>query len=765
MFKFYLIDYTVNPIGITTEIEEPLNVDELELIIERDNEFHGIFFYPESFNNLVFIGDAFSLIVGVYESYGIDATLKLRITYECNSVITEIALLTLDLSELEKNCDPFCKVSVGLQDGSPLGVFRNRYKTKVNLESLQGFDGATLPNYSALGEQMSTNKAQLLYKNRWTSIESTPAAPLITFTHTKDNGQPIYYSDRTWLNYTFPFNVVLEELPESYSDGGYNGGGDDTLPATMPTNYNFEYKFNSLLKCNAILTYNINLTGGVNSSGDGVTGNVRIALVHLRPKDIGGLEIKEVINNITLDNMPDWTGANTYSDAFNAVGVGSFAIQPGDVIYIAYQVFNVIYPATGGSGIVANPQEVEIYFNPFGYANFDLFSECGESLYKGFMINEALSRTTEIITNDELRVYSEYYGRTDSEPYTTIDDGCGSLKSITNGLFLRNTLIADDQQPEFTITMDELIMNLKGIDNIGFGIEDDPNRINKQLIRVEPAEYFYSNFEMLNCSGANDLMEKVKPQEFIQNLRFGYRNYETEETLGNDCIHGSREYRSTLKTIKNTLEILIEWIASHYAIEFTRRESFKSLTDYRYDNFTFVMQNKRVEISDDSEAQRFICEYPATTSNDNIRIVQNRRNIKLSPIRNIIRHFKNIFKNYLPTLGSYIFSSGNANYKAKIQLFNGDCVDEKVNDIGFNGLYENQELDQTILQSAKIPYTRNEDVIFTYPISFEDFQAIKSNPYGFITYICNEEKTGYLRKISYNIKSGLTKFELIRRNE
>lgn len=54
-----------------------------------------------------------------------------------------------------------------------------------------------------------------------------------------------------------------------------------------------------------------------------------------------------------------------------------------------------------------------------------------------YLINEALSRITEIITDGNMRVYSDYFGRTDAQPYTSGSDGAGSLTAITNGLLIR----------------------------------------------------------------------------------------------------------------------------------------------------------------------------------------------------------------------------------------------------------------------------------------------------------------------------------------
>jgi len=56
------------------------------------------------------------------------------------------------------------------------------------------------------------------------------------------------------------------------------------------------------------------------------------------------------------------------------------------------------------------------------------------------MVNEVLSRQVEAYTNDELRVYSDYFSREDSEPYTSGANGCGGLECLSSGLQIRGAL-------------------------------------------------------------------------------------------------------------------------------------------------------------------------------------------------------------------------------------------------------------------------------------------------------------------------------------
>jgi len=67
----------------------------------------------------------------------------------------------------------------------------------------------------------------------------------------------------------------------------------------------------------------------------------------------------------------------------------------------------------------------------------------------------------------------------------------------------------------------------------------------------------------------------------------GLKN-ETESYNGLNDLFGNREYRTTLKSVRNTYDRLCQFIASDYAIEVTRRQFGGSTKDWRYDNETFI---------------------------------------------------------------------------------------------------------------------------------------------------------------------------------
>ena len=84
--------------------------------------------------------------------------------------------------------------------------------------------------------------------------------------------------------------------------------------------------------------------------------------------------------------------------------------------------------------------------SPISYIKLTFDSVYKETTAPVYMVNESLSRAVELITNDNLRVYSEYFGRevstvdpAGSYPYPVTTTGPAGHTCLTNGLLLRGS--------------------------------------------------------------------------------------------------------------------------------------------------------------------------------------------------------------------------------------------------------------------------------------------------------------------------------------
>jgi hypothetical protein len=272
-------------------------------------------------------------------------------------------------------------------------------------------------------------------------------------------------------------------------------------------------------------------------------------------------------------------------------------ITPGDNIYIAFQL-----QLDGGSSnqccVVPN------YLT--SYCNLSVVTGFQPTLSPIYMINESLSRVSEAITTDQIRVYSDFFGRTDSMPYATAIDGEGSLLGITNGLLVRGQSLQDGSLPPMPVSLKQLFEALSAIYNIGMTIEPDtdPARQGMYRLRVEPMEHFYPVANITDTTlptgpgpmildNVDEISTELQDEKYVGVFRNGYSKWQGEQTGGLEDFMNRREYRTSLSCAKNALEKYCDFIGSSYAIETTRRQSGTDTQDWRFDHETFVICTER----------------------------------------------------------------------------------------------------------------------------------------------------------------------------
>ena len=211
---------------------------------------------------------------------------------------------------------------------------------------------------------------------------------------------------------------------------------------------------------------------------------------------------------------------------------------------------------------------------------------------KSYLIYELLDKVLSFNTskNDVLR--SEFYGRTDSFPRTYTGENYPARLAITNGALLRK--FADYQN--VTITLKQFLEDLQSIFCIGWSVENESGNIaDPQNLRVEFIDYFFQNELIFKFANPDDLKFQV-PTQFLQNrYEIGYKKYEDDFESTLDDTHTKRNYNNHLTAVKNGVSYLSELIASSYAIENARRQSFdvKPKESFKYDEDNFVIQCER----------------------------------------------------------------------------------------------------------------------------------------------------------------------------
>lgn len=791
---FELIDRN----GVAHQIDEPVGWDTQRFVIKRDPDYHGVNF-EYALKDFEFDGDGGKMIREEYETYGLKGMMMLRISHVCGSGDIEQDFEgRISFGDYKPDFGSDCTVTISLEDSSPIMTFRNRIDSKVDLLTDESFDGTSLAPYTNLGiEKTMPGKGIFVQDDiERVSTETNVFESFIT------DGPSSSLSNFITAFFVPTFDkIVFEEIGQLTNGAGvgngiineYDLGGGSTpvvpsgwvpLPNTVDLHGLGYVNACPLDDITPILSYgnpypnfhhtldtvNIEIlfAATVQPKSDPtqtptkkyVQGFLGGSIYMCRRKKDGsipaGSEGWQVFPNhyLTLSgSQPDldpWAVTNA------VLNFTYHNLEDGDRIYFFLGLGtwqNYVHNAGGGNFVPDGPTfDITYYLNSYIYISS--LSKPPDTTAKVFMINEALSRVTEAITNDNMRVYSDYFGRTDAEPYVSTEDGCGGLEVILSGLFLRGIEKARPAQPPImAVSFTDLLKGLNPLHNIGFTIEEDPNRFGYNRIRVENSGWFYQDGIIFSCDGVDDISLTVRVDKHYANINIGYNKWEAEQYNGIDEINTKHSYRTDLTRVSNTLDLLSTFVASSYAYEITRRLGHDTSEDWRYDNDTFILCMKRNMDGTISVEQGGIA------SAENIIDPDSLVNYRISPARMML--------NWLPFLLAFdrqadastplIFTNGEGNFYAKGKQTSSYCNDEAA------AISEKQNITASIVNSPDIllPYIFLEQIVYKYPLTMEEWKLIKQYRHMEIAFsTSNYSGTGWIDNLEYSPDEGIATFTL-----
>lgn len=624
-FRFTIIKRDTTQVPI----KQPPGWDKVVSSLTRDLDWHGIFFARSGQDAFEFYGIAHDLLKDEYDLYGSQGKMFLKIEERCGyewEVYDTAKFLFLKYKHF---CDNGCYVRIPLESATEVMQIRNRVNQKVDLETLLAFDGVTtLPPYAALPFDLSLPSKGIYIKSQ--ALTEAPSVEEF-----EGGLQPVYhpnpvpgYPDWNLTYFAIEFGLkdkVLSEVGSflmfethlmsltSQNNSGYTRIFRQLNPFPPPPR-NLSY---------GIGVWPLNLSPIENFTEDSNNYNDIKNPVQFDIRIKGTLEIMEcwlLAASIALLRLPDNGDPDNGTEIEHYEIMGDFTVWyqygstqpyaappnsgnlPFDFIYQADRVLEKgdrYYLAMFGTerkqqdnidAINAGAKAMKLTLDVESHVVISDLSSTKVTVSKAFAVNEAISRVAEVITNNEVLAYSEYYGRTDSEPYSHATDGCGGLKVILDGYRVRRQENKIPDKPvKFVQSLQDLFEGLNPVDNIGMGIEPDPMRLDKNRLRVEPWRYFYDNTVIMSCTGINKLTREVFEKDICSTYTFGYNRWEAEEYNGLDEFLTKRIYRTTLDEAKNDFTKISKMIASGYALEITRRKGSADSKDWRYDKETFLI--------------------------------------------------------------------------------------------------------------------------------------------------------------------------------
>lgn len=734
------------------DIEEPIGFPEIELSLLRDDKFHGIV-NEASTSTLEFYGVAATYLQNKWETEGVQANVTFTVLINCGAyVLEEVLTGRLNFGKYKESCGDECTVSIPWEKTSCAVTLNARFDQKVDVDKETGADGLTpLQNYAGLAVETEL-----------------PAHALKTGTAGRVNDEGDVIDLDIFLNYGGDPSVrptygvaVDESLTNSQLIPTVFASSDNTFndPILSPqlllesdlegACYDGTFQYVARLKG----SFDFNFVNANGSPNPGTTFFFFKAVLgtgewnEFPPPDPQTGDWDKGLTVINSANINPTVVGDHWSGTFDVTFTGTLNLAEGKGLY-NYLVWEAIGGLTDIRmvGNITFDKETEI--NVLG------IKLCPATTAELYMVHETLSRLTESVTNGCARVQSQYYGRIDSEPFSFPVDGCGGLRTVTSGLKIRKAV-----EDKFFTSPQDLIEGLNAIDNIGFDVIDDTERIGNSIVRVENVEYFYQDQELLVHDFIPHADKETEETKFYSKVNVGYKKWEVNKVNGLGEFNSNRQYNTSIDTINSTLEITSNLVAGTIPIEVTRQQSFAASggADTSYDNEVFIICMRRTTYPyGNIEVERDNIDNP-----DNIFSPETVYNFRISPVRNLMRWYKTLsaaFAAVSSSLNQLFFASGTGNFTAAGMLDDPSCRLENA------VLRENQNLFVTNFadQAEATPIWRNELITYEYPMTVQEYQKVRANPYGYITLQCGNKpfQQAYIKEIKFKLAKGVATFIL-----
>lgn len=715
------------------EIEQPQGFTDLAISINRQDEWHGVFFEASAIK-LGFYGPAAEVLRGLKNTYGIAAVATFRAVLTCDG--TEDFLTgNLDFGAYSETCGVECVVSLPLESTGCIMKFRNRTDQAVDLSNNIAFDGLTsLVEYDGLDFQITLPGQDTDARIEGYSRDDTNTIGITDHADVTGFGADI----RPTYNNELYNSILQGELIPASNYALLTPTAELDFQRISP-----QLLYDDNVKCfgGNLFNYTFRFKGRLSVNTDCEGFNIRASL-----KTWNGAEGENIFNDGTEIDFNIILSEDNYTQntviEFDVTFANSIVLTPGIGFYGFIQV--------SAFDSVNQEPDINIEFDDETYVLIQANRSCPATTANVGLVNEIGSRVIEAISDGCLRMNSDYYGRTDSQPISKMVDGCGGLRVLASGLKIRNA-----ENPKHFLTFNEFFRGLRGIDNIGVGIEPDPVIFDRECIRVEPVEYFYADREIFRARSVPEMTIEMDSENIYSLVDIGYDRWQVESVNGLDEFNSKKTFRTTQSATDQRLQAISQFIAGGYPLEITRQQNFADSggADTSYDNDTFIICVTRGAYAYDVERGNI-------TDGANLYSPTTAVNWRIRPWYNLQRWFKSIahcYRNMLDTGAKLIFAEGEGNLLATGQLPGGDpCKLE-------NGAYaENDAVAPTTFAATFAPLFNGDSIIFTYPLTLSEYKAIKADPYGYISVQCGNGAffKGYISNVQYNVFDGMAEFKL-----
>lgn len=690
-FRFYL---TYN--GVRSEVYEPVGWDTVETSFKREKT-HGIVFEVTT-NSLGFYGIGKQIILDAIAKEGFNASILFDVTWRC--VDPNFAPFYSGRLSLSNNFDVSDDtVNCIIEQQDAVVLFNNRIDQKVDVLSNKTVGGVTIEeatpaNIKINGQQLKAVTSGKVDIGGWTYKNLLDAAA----------DSEVVYGDggRSRHGAIFPlFTATSSDLGAISSNAGY----DNSDAITFKLMYDNMFNNNNVRILNNQVKVSARLKGVIkgnyvsSSSGNQYSRfSVSIGFnlgnfIPITPMPQGW--------EIICRDVVDFTDGVNFDKEFSFLVTLDKNVDRQIRVCIDYWLLN------GFTG-----KELDITFDEESYVRCECLTDLVRvvddnsekfSICTAMPAIEALRRTLLLITDNKLNLTSSLY----KDLY------------LTTGKYIRNGSNPDRSTPAIQATFKDLYNSLDSLMCLGIGMYNG-------AIRVEKWAYFYQKAASpVQLGDIAEIKRTVDNERLISAVKVGYAKYSSEGQNGAEDCFADRDYSTFLETTKSPKEVISKVIGSGYLIEDCRRIAATSDNNGgKYDEDLFFLVSSNGETNPANS-------YSGASGTSLI-------NSTITPQSNL-RQWANYIALSKLGITTYTrvatFTGGTANYMAV------------VNGVAENSNINLDDYDNLDLASSPSPYIDT----FDTPLSKDQFEIIKANPYASIKY---GDMEGWVKECRYKMASG-----------
>lgn len=720
------------------EVEEPIGWDAVELTLQRSDTYLGLEnIYSD---NILFWNNGADIINAAYEAQSIDADLLFESLYDCgDSVLNTFVegILNAFFYSVKNN-----EVTIKIEPSGFHRDFKNNIDQTINMSSNVAIDGVT----------PITDIQPIEF-----GLHSKTVTFIADFEVENDSDSKTFAPGVDTLHMTIPLSVEGSEGFDGLEDqvSPYLSSNADTTVGLVQLLWPNNTGKDQLIEFDYTIDGYVNVSGGGNISGGSVTLptslQIRIGSTYDNAFAEGGVYyIKPVFSKVYTNGVVSVDLSESFNPTYN--------VPSGHNVYLSFVIAGI--PTDSGSPF---PWSVETHFNKFSFKLKNL-NIADPSTATGYYIYEMLRKMCESMTGQIDCFRSNFFGR---EDLGYESDGCGAWTTITNGLNIRNMFDKNGNRFPVNVVFSELFQDLSSIYCLGMRVEKENGL---DVVRIEPAEYFYNASTIKTFFNVSDLTRTPATDLMFSKFSTGYDKWNLNVSGINalDEVNAQRVYSLPVKKANKVLERKTRLIGSGYLIEETRRLQYKDYltTDFETDNDLFIIcMNRTTVVSDKYSRPAVDTMYlPGKVSerNEDFTDVKNVLdpdsiyNLRISPARMAANWYSFISPSFWKAANQkLLFVSGTGNFLESDTI--GHCSN-------ITSVAQNQNIENEDITGTKAIYNP-EYLAFTTPISFQNYRDITSNTERAIGVSCSSQGQfiGFIKEMKYNptTDGGVASFKLL----